>query len=288
MKAMTIRGLKLYFKNKGTVFFSLLSVLIMFSIFAFFLGDAMTSDMEDIEGGKMIINSWLIAGMLASTSISSSIGAYNIMVTDRDDKIIKDFFSSPMKRSNVLIGYILTGFIVSIVMCLVIFIFGEIYILLKGGSLLSFSSFIQLFLVMIVSSFSSSSIICFTISFVKKNSTYSALSALLGTLIGFLTGSYLPIGNLPNGMQTFIKLFPPMHSASLFRQIMMKDSIDVGFNGASEETILKFKDYLGVSLSFSGEPIKTYTYFLVLIGSGILFYSLAVLNISKKAKTLNS
>ena len=287
MITMTIRGLKLYFRNKGTVISSIMSVLIMFAIFALFLEQAMVKDTSTLEGSKLIVTSWIISGMLATTSISSCLGAYSIMVTDRDDKIVKDFYSSPMKRSSVLVGYIVSGLIVSIIMSLLTFIIGEIYLTIKGGNVINGQGIVKMLLVMILSSFSSSSIICFIISFVKKNSTYATVSVLLGTLIGFLTGTYLPIGNLPQGIQTMIKIFPPMHSASLFRQVLMNDYIDVAFVNASSDEILRFKEVLGITLSFSGHSLQSYANVMYLLISGFIFYVLGVINITRKEKSMN-
>lgn len=48
----------------------------------------------------------------------------------------------------------------------------------------------------------------FMVSCFKSVNAYSTACTVIGTLIGFLTGVYIPIGNLPESVQTVVKLFP--------------------------------------------------------------------------------
>ena len=45
------------------------------------------------------MDSWLIAGILAVTSISTTLGAFGVIVDDKAKKIEKDFRCSPISRS---------------------------------------------------------------------------------------------------------------------------------------------------------------------------------------------
>jgi len=57
------RNLTVFFRDKAAVFFSLLSALIVFGLYIFFLGDLWTSNLESIVNGQEIMDSWLIAGL---------------------------------------------------------------------------------------------------------------------------------------------------------------------------------------------------------------------------------
>jgi len=70
------RNLTVFFRDKAAVFFSLLSALIVFGLYIFFLGDLWTSNLESIVNGQEIMDSWLIAGLLTITSFTSAMGAY--------------------------------------------------------------------------------------------------------------------------------------------------------------------------------------------------------------------
>lgn len=284
MRQMTERGLKIFFKDIGGVFFSLLGVIIIFCLFIFFIGDSITEGLEFLDNAEYIMNSWVVAGMLASCSITTSMGAYAVMVSDREHKCIKDFYSSPLKRSSVAAGYMCTGLIISILMSIITFIVGEIYIVANGGELASFMMILKVLGVIILSAFASSAMVCFIISFVKTGNTYTTISIILGTLIGFLVGAYICIGELPSGVQWVIKCFPCAHAAVLFRQVLMTDGMVEGFADLPAVARTEFEETVGVTFQYGDWQPELWFHIVVLIGTGILFYLLAILNMSRKAK----
>ena len=280
MKGLTLRGLKIYFRDKGGVFFSLLGVLIIFCLFIFFIGDSIVEGLDWLSNSKNIMNSWVVAGMLASASITTSMGAYAQMVTDRDQKIIKDFYTSPISRASVTASYMLTGFIISVIMSLIVLVIGEAYICIKGGVLLSAPTYLKIFGVMLLSSFASSAMVCFVVSFMRTTASYTTVSIILGTLIGFLVGAYIPIGQLPSGVQNVIRFFPSAHSASLFRQLMMDSLSATSFASLPAAQRAGFEEELGVRFVYGGAWVSL----VVLAGTGVVFYLLAILNMSRKRK----
>ena len=284
MNQMTVRGLKIFFKDKGAVFFSLLGVIIIFCLYIFFVGDSITEGLDFIDNAEYVMNSWMIAGMLASSAITTSMGAYAVMVSDKEQKCIKDFYSSPLKRRDVAAGYMFTGLIVSIIMSVVTFVFGEIYILANGGELVSFAVMLKILGVILISSFASSAMVCFVVSFVKTGNTYTTISIILGTLIGFLVGAYICVGELPDGVQWVVKCFPCAHAAVLFRQLLMADGLAVGFEGLPNEALTEFQNKLGITFEYGDWAPEAWFHVLVLVGTGILFYLLAIINMSRKAK----
>lgn len=281
---MTQRGLKIFFKDKGGVFFSLLGVIIIFCLFIFFIGDAVTEGLDFLDNADYVMNSWVVAGMLASSAITTSMGAYAVMVSDRENKCIKDFYSSPLKRSAVAGGYMCTGLIVSIIMSIVTLIFGEIYIIASGGEMVGFMTLLKLLGVILLSSFASSAMVCFIVSFVKTGNTYTTISIILGTLIGFLIGAYVAMGELPGGVQWVIKCFPCAHAAVLFRQLLMGDAMDAGFAELPELQRTVFEKEVGVTFDYGDWTAEPWLHILVLVGTGILFYLLAIVSMSRKAK----
>lgn len=286
MKYMIQRNLMIYFKNKSTVFFSLLGVVIIFCLFIFFIGDSLTEGLTFLDNAKYLMNSWMVAGMLASCAITTSMGAYAVMVNDREKKCIKDFYSSPLKRSSVTAGYMLSGFIVSLMMSIFTLIFGEIYIVLEGGNFVGISMLIEILGVILLSSFASSAMVCFIVSLIKTNNSYTMISILLGTLIGFLVGAYVPIGNLPNGVQWVIKCFPCAHAAAIFRQLLMQDGMAMGFANLPTQALIEFKEKTGVVFVYNSYTVQSWVHILVLAITGIVFYLLATFIMTRKEKQI--
>ena len=113
------RNLLVFFKDKASVFFSLLSVFIIIGMYALFLGDVWTSGMKDVPNARNIMDCWIVAGLIAVTSVTTTMGAFGTMVEDKSRKIIKDIRSSPMPRVNIAGGYILSAFVIGVIMCVV-------------------------------------------------------------------------------------------------------------------------------------------------------------------------
>lgn len=282
MKIMVKRNLKIYFQDKAAVFFSMLSVIIIFALYIFFIGDSISSGLKFLPHPNRLMRAWMLAGMLASASITTSLGAYGVMISDRENKTIKDFYSSPVSRRQIARGYIITGFIISIIMSIFTLIFGEIYMGMIGGAVLDMDILLKLFGVIVLSAFASSAIASFIISFLKTNSAYSAASMIVGTLIGFLVGAYIPIGNLPENVQWLVKYFPCAHSAVLYRQLLMKGSIKENFANQPTAVLKETKEILGVVFVYNGHTASAWMSVVALLITGVVFYLLAVLVLIRK------
>ena len=282
MKIMVKRNLKIFFQDKAAVFFSMLSVIIIFALYIFFIGDSISSGLKFLPHPNRLMRAWMLAGMLASASITTSLGAYGVMISDRENKTIKDFYSSPVSRRQIAGGYIITGFIISIIMSIFTLIFGEIYMGMIGGAVLDMDILLKLFGVIVLSAFASSAIASFIISFLKTNSAYSAASMIVGTLIGFLIGAYIPIGNLPENVRWLVKYFPCAHSAVLYRQLLMESSIKENFANQPTAVLKETKEILGVVFVYNGHTASAWMSVVALLITGVVFYLLAVLVLIRK------
>ena len=278
------RNLLVFFKDKASVFFSLLSVFIIIGMYALFLGDVWTSGMQDITGARNIMDCWIVAGLIAVTSVTTTMGAFGTMVEDKSKKIIKDIRSSPMPRVNIAGGYILSAFVIGVIMCVVALVLCQLYLVSEGGAVFTGIQLVKIFGLILLSTFSNTALVLFFVSFFQSNNAFSIASTIIGTVIGFLTGIYIPIGQLPEGVQTVIKVFPPSHSALLLRQVIMEDAIKTVFAGAPASAISDFKEMLGVTFQVGGKAVEPLTSILILIVSGFFFLGLSMLSLSRKKR----
>ena len=280
------RNLKLFFRDRTSVFFSLLAVFIIIGLYVLFLGNMMVKNFKELLGdnARFTVDSWVMAGLLSVTSITTTMGAYGIMVEDKTKKISKDFSSAPLKRSQLAGGYIMSSFIIGMIMSIAALIVAEIYILANGGNLITLVTLLKLLGVMMLSVFAGSSMVFFIVSFFKSNNAFATASTIIGTLLGFLTGIYIPIGSLPSAVQTAIKIFPISHAGALFRQIMMEAPISIAFKNAPAQAVASFKQTMGVVFYVGGKELSPLVNILVLVATGIVFYTLAVIRISIKKR----
>lgn len=285
MGVLVKRNLKIFFRDKSAVLFSLLAIFIIIALYAVFLGDVWLDDsMKDIKGADILMNTWLVAGLLAVASITTTMGAFGIMIDDKVRKINKDFNSAPIKRSQITIGYIGSAFLIGVIISIITVFVSEIYIVFRGGEWMTPLVFLKVILLVIFTTATNTSIVCFIVSFFKSHSAFSTASTIIGTLIGFLTGIYLPIGALPESVQTVIKLFPVSHAASLLRQVLMEDAMHTSFSEIPASYLNEFKLYMGVTFRFGKFDVPPWISVLILVSTAIIFYSLSLINISKKSQ----
>lgn len=282
MISFSLRNLKLFFKDKAAVFFSLLAVFILIGLYALFLGDVWADSFSDIPDARGLMDTWMVAGLLAVTSVTTTMGAYGIMIDDKSRKIERDFIASPVKRSSLLGGYMISAIVIGIIMSLVTLILAEIYLLASGGALPSAMVLLETLGLIFLSTITNSAMVFFLVSFFQSANAFATASTVIGTLIGFLTGIYLPVGSLPEPVALVVKCFPVSHAAALFRQVLMEQQIEASFAGAPAETIAEFEEFLGVTYRFGDTILASLASMAILIGTAILFYALSLFRLTHR------
>ncbi|MGI6167155.1 MAG: ABC transporter permease [Eubacteriales bacterium] len=285
MRAFLKRNLLVFFKDRAAVFFSLLSTLIILGIYILFLGNSLISGFHDmVPNARELMTNWIMAGMIAANTATTTLGGFGVLVGDKASKIDRDLYVSPISRRKLAAGYVLSAFIIGFIMTFITFVVAEIYIFISSGNLINLPALLKMTALILLSALSSTSMMFFITTFFSSPNAFATISTIVGTLIGFLTGIYIPIGQLPEAVQWIVKLFPPSYAAVLVRQAMMAESMKVGFAGVPDEYVEKFKEKLGVVLKFGETEASDVFCIAVLLGSAAIFFLLAVLVLSRKKK----
>lgn len=278
------RNFKVFFRDRAAVFFSLLSSIIIILLYVLFLGDVLSSGLDTLSNAKELTVNWLMAGLLAATSATAAMGSFEIYVSDRATGIYKDFWSSPIKRTKLVGGYVVSSFLVSLILTLITAIIAFGYIQLKGGGIADVSTLAASLAYIVLTTLLNTSMVFFIVSFFRSTKAFSAVSTVFGTLIGFLTGIYLPIGTLPEWIHWLIKLFPTSHGAALLRQAMMKPH----YENIPAEALTEIKKELGITFFFGSYECEALQSILIMVGYTVLFFILAVINLSIESKRSES
>ena len=282
---MMKRNLRLYFRDKSSVFFSLLGVLVVLGLYVIFLGDQLVSSFKDkVPDAQRLMDSWIMAGILAVTPVTTTLGSFGAIVNDKTKKIYKDFRSSPIKSRSLAGGYILSSFCIGTIMSLFAFAVIEVYFGIKGYGLLSAYQMLQTVGTILLSVLVSSSMMYLVVSLFTSQNAFATASTIVGTLIGFITGIYLPIGSTDQSVQYVIEFFPISHAASLFRKIMMADPMAVSFKGAPESAKTEFMLDMGVEFKAFGHTFTTLESIGYILLSAIIFYAIGIVITRKKSK----
>lgn len=283
MIIFAIRNFKVFIRDRLSIFFSLLSVIIIFALYTLFLNGVWVQALPSgVEGGQWLMDGWLMAGILAVVSFTTTMGAYGTMVDDKAKKIYKDSTSSPLKRSSLVGGYIIAAYAVGIIMSMIALVFLDLYMLIRDGHLLNFLQTIQVIGLIFLVTLANSALVYLITVFVKSMTAFGTISTIVGTLMGFLTGIYMPIGNFPAAVQTVIKIFPLSHAASLFRLIIMGGSVETVFDGAPLEIKNAFLEEMGVTFAFGNWAIQPWMQITFLAITAVVFYGVSLLIVTLK------
>lgn len=279
MIALTQRNLKLFFRDKTSVFFSFLSAVIILGLYILFLGDVQGQNLG-LEDGRYFTDLWMISGILAVTGMTSALGSLGIMVEDKTSGVEKDFLISPLNNMKRILSHLFSAIFVSLLMSLMTLILAEGYLLINGKDILTGMQLFQMLGILMLSTVSSASLVFFVVAFIQSNNAFTTLSIIVGTISGFLTGIYVPIGSLPSTVQMVIKLFPPSHSALLFKQVMMGEVL----SSVPIEIVKPIELQLGIVYEVGDITLTHLHSILYLVFTVLLFLALSYFTSKKNRK----
>ena len=277
MLELISRNRKVYTRDRLAFLMSFLSVIILILVYQVFLGqiqidaikEALNSDTASTDTIQMV-NYWLISGLTTIISMTSTLGAFGVMVSDREKKLSEDFKVSPVSNFKVELAYAVFAILFGIIMTMFSCIFA-IGIFNGFSSLLDFSTTDYLSILGIVSmgTVLAATIILPILTFIRTSSAFTTLSTIVGTFIGFISGVYLSIGSVGETLQQVMTWFPLTQVNALLKQILMKDAISKVFNNAPSSVVTNYKESYGVILqNASGEHLSSqfmFTYISVVI-----------------------
>ena len=250
------RNRKVYTRDRLAFFMSFLSVIILILVYQVFLGqiqidavkEALGSDTASSDTIKMV-NYWLISGLTTIISMTSTLGAFGVMVSDKEKKLSEDFKVSPISNFKVELSYAIFAILFGIILTMFSCVFA-IGIFNGFASLLDYSAkdYLTIFGIISLSTVLSASIILPILTFIQTSSAFTTLSTIVGTFIGFISGVYLSIGSVGETLQQVMTWFPMTQVNALLKQVLMKDSIAKVFDSAPSSVVNEYKESYGVIL----------------------------------------
>ena len=267
MLALLKRNFLLYFRNRPGVFFSLLGALISFILYIIFLQKNLTDAWAQLPNSGPVLNNWLMSGTLAVTGITTSLAALTQLVKDREHQVDQDLYLSDQGKWRLPFSYLASAIIISFAMQVLM------YVLMCGyfREVPALSLLPEVLLIMLLSSLLSSLVNAILVYFFQSVDSLGKFATIVGTASGFLVGTYVPLGVLPNFAQLLMKCTPATYIAALYRQVLMNETLSETFKG-QDNLLQEFQEKMGVQLKWQGLLTKENTYLIVL--GGILLASI--------------
>ncbi len=282
------RNNKVFMRDKTQVFYSLLSVIIVIVLYAVFLQKMQVNAIEEVAKATpaliTMVNEWIVAGLLSMTAVSTTLAAYGIAVKDVESKAQADFLTAPVSRATIQFSYVLNAFFIGCLFSFIALVGCEIFIVSTGGELLSFADFIKIVGLLFFSVLLASVFNLFLVLFAKTQHSFSTLSTIVGTALGFLCGVYVPVGALPSFAQNLIMYFPISHTTLLLRNAFMESSISKVFDGAPASQVADYKVMYGIVYDLHGNILSTSTSLIIISITIIVLAIVSIILFKKKNK----
>ncbi len=283
----TVRNLKVFLKDKANIFFALLAPIIVFGLYILFLGkiqsDALLVSLEEmgVTGKNDLVrafcDSWMLSGVLASACITVPLCACGVMVQDKKRGITADLLASPVPAWLPTAAYFLAVVIAGLILALAVLALCLVYLAASGTWYLSAGDVFGLLGTYVLSVLSSSTLLVFVVGFLRTEGAFTGLNVILGTVIGFLIGAYMPLSVLPKAVQYITLFIPGSYSAALMRNfflggVLERISADISaeFSASLGEQFVLRPDFFGAEL---GMPATAG----ILAGFAVLFAAATLL-----------
>jgi len=278
------RNIVLFFSDRSAVFFSMMAIFVVFFLYIAFLGDYMRQPLaiDFPNQAREISDTWIMAGTLGIISLTTSLSVLGITIDDRQKRLLDDFKVSPLTDLQITLAYIVSTFTITFFISCFTLIIAQSYIWIYGGRLMTQVTLWRILSIVSVSIFFCTSMLYVVMSFFKSTTAFSNVTTIIGTLSGFLMGIYVPIGTLPDFLQTTIRYFPPSHSAALFREAMMEAVLEEAFVDLPQEALSAFKQHFGLQFYYGDYQFSILQSYILLISIGITFFIIACNQTKKK------
>ena len=287
------RNVKLFFKDKGMFFSSLITPLILLVLYATFLAkvyrDSFNSALPEgfiIEDALLnaTVGGQLVSSLLAVCCITVAFCSNLLMISDKANGTIRDLTVTPISRTVLALGYFIATAIATLIISFVAL--GACFVYLAfSGWYMTFADVAAVILdVFLLTMFGTalSSCINFPLS---TNGQASAVGTVVSAGYGFICGAYMPISNFSDTLQKIMSFLPGTYGTSLIRNHMMAGAFrEMATVGFPAEVVEGIKGSIDCKLEFFGHDVGIGTMYAVLAGSVILFVGAYVLMNTLKKK----
>ena len=292
--ALLKRNIKLFFKDKGMFFTSLITPMILLVLYATFLGnvyrDSFTMNLPEnlklseglIDG---LVGGQLISSILAVSCVTVAFCSNFLMVQDKASGTIKDLKISPVKSSTLSMSYYIATIISTLLICFVAAGICFVYIAFVGFYMsVADIMFLLLDIVLLVLFGTAlSSIINF---FLSSQGQISAVGTIVSAGYGFICGAYMPLSSFDEGLRNVLSFLPGTYGTSLVRNHCMRGALsEIENQGLSSDFVEALKDSLDCNMYFFSEKVSIPVMYLILGGCvAVLVLAYVLMNKLKKER----
>ena len=286
LKALIKRDTKLFFKDKGMFFTSLITPVILLVLYATFLAnvykDSFTGAIPEafpVDEGLIdgCVGGQLFSSLLAVCCVTVAFCSNMLMVQDKVNGTRNDLTITPVKSWALAMGYYLSTLITTLIICYVAM--GVCFIYIKAtGWYMTASDVLMIMLDIFLLSLFGTALSSIINLFLSTQGQISAVGTVVSAGYGFICGAYMPISQFSEGLQKVLSFLPGTYGTSLLRNHALRgvfeEMEDVGFPDEVVETI---KDSIDCNIYFFDEKVEVGVMFAILCVTGVARIGIYVL-----------
>ncbi len=294
--ALTKRNVKMFFKDKGLFFTSLITPVILLVLYVTFLANVYRNSFTSALPNGLAVSEKLINGMVAGELMSSLLAVCcvtvafcgnTIMVNDRITGARKDILVSPVRRSIISTAYFSGTLFATLIVTLIATVATLIYVATQGW-FLSFEDVVLLIIDVVLLTSFGTALSCVINALLRTQGQAAGIGTIVSAGYGFICGAYMPISSFGKGLQNLISLLPGTYGTSLLRNHALNGVFgEMSKQGFPPEAVEKIKDGVDCNLYFFGNKVSIGAMYGVLIGAILVFVALYVLISYLGAKNKN-
>lgn len=283
---LTRRSAKLFFKDKGMFFSSLITPAILLVLYVSFLSSIYRGSFVSALPSGFTLSESIIDGVVAGQLASSLLAvccvtiafcSNLIMIQDKVTGSVRDLTVTPVKRSVLAMGYFSASAAATLIVCLATCGLCFLYTLSQGWYLSGADIALILLDVLLLTLFGTALSSCLHY-FLTTQGQMSAVGTLVGAGYGFICGAYMPIANFPDGLQKVLSFLPGTYATSLLHNHWMRGALgEMGDAGVPVQVLDAIRDSVDCNIYFFGKAVSQGAMYLILAGSVVLVTAAYVL-----------
>ena len=284
--ALIQRNMKLYFKDKGMFFTSLITPVILLVLYGTFLGNVYEDSFRgalEAAGASVsdeviwgCVGGQLVSSLLAVSCVTVAFCANLLMVQDKITGARGDLTIAPVKSGTLGLSYYLatlgsTLLINYVALGIYLGYLAAVGWFLTVGDVLALALDVTL---LVLFGTALSSCVNFPLT---TNGQASAVGTVVSAGYGFVCGAYMPISNFSEGLQKALSFLPGTYGTSLLRNHAMRGVFEeMRSLGFPEPVMEAIRDSVDCNLYFFGDKVGLGAMYAVLIGAIVLAIGLYI------------
>lgn len=286
LSALVKRNTKLYFKDKGMFFSSLITPVILLVLYATFLkkvyDDSFRSALS--AAGATVsdavlngcIGGQLASSLLAVSCVTVAFCSNLLMIKDKTSGARHDLVITPVKPGTMALGYYLSTLVSTLIISFTATAVCLGYIAAVGWYMSAADILMLILDVFLLSMFGTALSSCINF-FLSTDGQASAVGTIVSAGYGFICGAYMPISNFSEGLQKVLSFFPGTYGTSLVRNHLMRGAFaEMKEQGFPDEVLIGIRDSVDCNIYFFGKNVDIGTMYAILGGSILLLIGIYV------------